>query len=140
LWENSVSPVLDTCESLLVADIEEGRVVSKQNVSLAGFGSQHIAEIIAQHADILVCGALSRSMAANLASRGVTLYPWTMGDVEHLIQIFTDGKKPGPEFTMPGCKRNRFGMCERKGRYGWGKKHDTHKRMDDTIQKKGRNR
>jgi predicted Fe-Mo cluster-binding NifX family protein len=111
LWDDSVSPVLDTAERLLIVRVDNANVESKEEISLVGFGLQKISDIIAKHANILICGALSRTMSTYLESRGVRVYPWTMGNVDHIINIFTAGEEPGPEFTMPGCKRNRNGKC-----------------------------
>jgi len=109
LWNACVSPVLDTAEWLLVVDIQSGQVVSRREIRLDGKNVERNAEIIADHADILVCGALSRMLSSCLASYGVTVYSWIMGDVDRIIQIITDGKQPGPEFSMPGCRHNRRG-------------------------------
>jgi len=34
-----------------------------------------------------------------------------MGNIEHIIKIVTSGDIPGPEYIMPGCRRNRRGRC-----------------------------
>ena len=122
LWNACVSPVLDTAERLLVVDIQSGQVVSRRVIRLDGKSVERNAEIIADHADILVCGALSRMLSSCLASYGVTVYSWIMGDVDRIIQIIMDEKLPGPEFSMPGCRRNRRGWRSRGGRFAAGGK------------------
>ena len=122
LWNACVSPVLDTAERLLVVDIQSGQVVSQREIRLDGKNVEQNAQIIADHADILVCGALSRMLSSYFDSRGIAIYPWIMGEVDTIIQIFNDGKIPGPEFSMPGCRRNHRGWHCRGGRFAAGGK------------------
>ena len=116
LWNDCVSPVLDTAERLLVVDIQGGQVLSRSELRFEGKNVELNAGIIAEHADVLVCGALSRMMSSYFDSRGIAVYPWIMGEVDAIIRIFTDGKVPGPEFSMPGCRHNRRGWGCRGGR------------------------
>ena len=116
LWNDSVSPVLDTAEHLVVVDIDRETVLSRHEITLAGGGPRENAGIIASHADMLVCGAISRPMYSCLTSLGVDVHPWTMGNVESIIRIFTKGDTPGPEFVMPGCGQKRRGRCGHGGR------------------------
>ncbi|MFC1552270.1 NifB/NifX family molybdenum-iron cluster-binding protein [Candidatus Latescibacterota bacterium] len=111
LSNDNVSPVLDTAEQLLVVSVDATKVESREKISLSGFSPLKIADIIANHAEILICGALSRMMSAYLESRNVRVYPWTMGNVDRIIEMFINGDISGQEFSMPGCKRNRFGQC-----------------------------
>ncbi len=115
LHEN-VSPVLDTAERLLIVRIDEPAGESREEISLSGLSPQKIADIISSHANVLVCGGLSSMMSVHLESRGIHVYPWVMGNIDHLIDIFRKGEVPGQEFTMPGCRKNRYGggMCGRR--------------------------
>jgi len=117
LWNDSVSPVLDTAGILVIVKIENGRILSRHEISLTVSEPRKNAEIIADQADILICGAISRQMASYIASLGVEVYPWTMGNVDCLIEILTNGNIPGPEFIMPGCERNRHRWCSRDGQF-----------------------
>ena len=107
VWNSCVSPVLDTARHLLIVDIQENCIVSRRTVAFDGGTPEKNAGIIAGHADILICGALSWFMFSCLASHGVTVYPWVMGEVDRILDVFLQGKEPGGEFSMPGCRRNR---------------------------------
>ncbi|MFC1509248.1 NifB/NifX family molybdenum-iron cluster-binding protein [Candidatus Omnitrophota bacterium] len=119
LWHDSVSPVLDTAEKLVVVDIDSRTVVSRHEIIMSD-EPQKKAELIAQQADMLVCGAISRVMSSYLVNRGIRVYPWLMGNVDSLIKIFSDGNTPGQEFNMPGCGRNREGRGGCGGRFRRG--------------------
>jgi len=108
-----VSPVLDTAERLIVVEVDNEIVTSKHEIILTGAGPREKAKNIANHADILVCGAVSRTMCSHLDSLGVKVHPWTMGNIESIIEIVSAGNMPGPEYIMPGCRGNRHGRCGR---------------------------
>ena len=109
VWNGNVSPVLDTAERLVVFDIDNGKVISRYEVSIKDKGIQEKARIMAENAKILLCGALSVKMASYLTSYGLKVYPWIMGNAEQLIEMVIAGNVPGPEYSMPGCRRRRCG-------------------------------
>ena len=131
-----VSPVLDTAERMMVIEVENGNVMSRRETFISGESLRKKAECIAQHADMLVCGAISRALHEQLVDLGVEVYPWTMGNVECIAEIFMGGNTPGPEFIMPGCGRNRHGKCGHGG--GFGQRGMYGSRCVN-IRKKGRN-
>jgi len=114
VWDGRVSPVLDTAERLEVFNVEGGQVVSRKEIPFGSAGNREKAQIIADSARVLLCGALSNQMASYLTSAGLEVYPWVMGNAERLIGIFAGGDIPGPEYAMPGCRGKHQG--NRKGR------------------------
>ncbi len=135
-----VSPVLDTAERLIVVEADNGVVTSQREIILSGAGSRDKAKTIESHADILVCGAISRTMCSYLASLGVKVYPWTMGNIEPIIEIVSTGNIPGPEFMMPGCRRGRHGRCRRDQGILASESQDNQSGNSTVTGKKGRNR
>ncbi|MCE5249021.1 hypothetical protein LLG96_02250 [bacterium] len=123
LWYDSVSPVLDTAGKLVIMTIENGSVVSRSEISLNPAEPVKTAELIANQADVLVCGALSRQFASYLTSLGVDIYPWTMGTVDRIVDAFINGTVQKPEFTMPGCRKHRHRWCERGRQCEQGRPH-----------------
>ena len=109
VWNGNVSPVLDTAEKLAVFDINGGKVISRDEVSTKGKGIHEKARIMAENAKILLCGAISVQMASYLSSYGLEVYPWIMGNAEQLIEMVIAGNVPGPEYSMPGCRRRHCG-------------------------------
>ena len=121
VWEGRVSPVLDTAERLLVVDIGEEGIVKRSEIDISGKGLLEKACDIKSNADTLICGALSKSLESYLLSRNVVIYPWVMGEVERLLDIYSCGNEPGPEYYMPGCRMTRQrgrGCRGRRGRRG----------------------
>ena len=117
VWEGKVSPVLDTAKRLLVVDAHGGNIVSRTEVPIGGKSPQERANDIKRHTDVLICGALSRPIESCLTSIGIEVFPWVMGDAVRLIEICVNGIIPGPEYYMPGCKRNRSRQCSFRNRH-----------------------
>jgi len=91
----------------MVFDVVEGKVVSQHDIYIGSMSIQERARVITDNARILICGALSNHMASVLSLYGLILYPWVMGNVDRLVEIIAVGDTPGPEFSMPGCRRKR---------------------------------
>ena len=124
VWEGKISPVLDTAGKLLVVDTRGGDIVSRTEVPIAGKNLHEKADCIKRHADVLICGALSRSIELYLTSLGIEVFPWVMGDAERLIEIYASGRIPEPAYVMPGCRRSGQRRCtfRRRQKKQWG--HD----------------
>lgn len=137
---SSVSPVLDTAEKFIVVEVDNGVVTSKHEIILTGAGPQEKAKTIANHADVLVCGAISRTMCIYLDSLGVIVHPWTMGNIEPIIEIVSAGNIPGSEYMMPGCRRGRHGRCRRDQGIHASEPQETRSGNSTVTGKKGRNR
>ena len=118
VWNGSVSPVFDSAEMLLIVGIDDREATTRRELSMAGMDGRRRVELVAESADVVVCGAISRDMLACLVSRGITVHPWIMGTVETIIAQFIDGGSPGTDFLMPGCRRNRYGQCGQGRRCG----------------------
>lgn len=118
VWNGNVSPVLDTAERLVVFDIDDGKVISRSELSVRDKSIREKAKTIADNAQSLLCGALSGQMGSYLSLYGLEVYPWIMGNAEQLIEMVVAGNVPGPEYSMPGCRRRRCGHRTGRKRQG----------------------
>ncbi len=144
VWDNRIAPVFDVNRQIHLVKAESGRVVSEAEASLpddpgAGRGLR-LAEL---GVDILVCGAISRSMQAMVTAYGIRVIPFVAGDLQEVIQGWLAGVLEKEAFAMPGCRgegrrrcfegghdrsqgeylmkgRTRGGMGRRGGRGGGG--------------------
>ena len=135
LLNDCISPVLDTAERLEVVEVSDGKIISRRGLFLSGDESRDKARFIAQHADILVCGAISRDMYMQLSVIGVKIYPWYMGNVNEIIEILSNGSIPGPQYVMPGCRRNRRGVCGRRKEFSHSRSSGNTMRQRLTVRK-----
>lgn len=109
-WGGVVSPVLDAAAELLVVELGElGEVGRRTEPLAAGFVHRRAARVADLGIDLVICGALSRSFAEQLAELGVRVVPWISGRVEEVLQAFVRGELTERRFQMPGC-------CGRGGR------------------------
>ena len=102
VWEDRVSPVLDSADVLIVCEVLNGESRNRKEVYI-GLGSlREKAGVIASHADVLVCGGISQLMQSYLEALDVTVHPWFMGDPVALMEIVARGDSPGHDYYMPG--------------------------------------
>lgn len=120
VWEDRISPVLDGSKRLLVLDIEDGEEVGRDEFELLDtylpFKARKIAGL---GLDVLICGAVSRPLAAMLTSSGTSLVGWVNGSVEDVLSAFFSGKLETTDFgALPAISGGRAGRRFRLGHRG----------------------
>jgi len=119
VWEDRISPVLDGSEQLLVLDIEDGKEIGRDEVELLEtylpFRARKIAGL---GLDVLICGAVSRPLAAMLTNSGISLVGWANGNIDDVLEAFLNGELETSDFAaLPavrggrGARRFRHGRC-----------------------------
>lgn len=123
-WNGRVSPVFDTATQVLLVDFGDSGEVSRSTAAIAeAMPHRRILRLSELGADVLICGAISRPLAAMAEGAGVRIMPWIAGDVEEVLEAYVAGRLPGPQFMMPGCfcRGCGFGRGGRgRGRGGQG--------------------
>jgi predicted Fe-Mo cluster-binding NifX family protein len=116
VFRNRVSPVFDWCRTLVVLDINDGRVVRRETVSCEAAQPEQLAGRLASHGvDVLVCGGISRQLCGLIEAQRIRVIPWVSGELDEVISAIIGGKLHHPRFALPGC-----GMQRRRGRDGGG--------------------
>jgi len=111
VWENKVSPVLDTARRLLIVDVKEQKEISRLEVFLDEKnipGRCH--RILGLDVDTLICGAISRPFLRMLMSANIDIVPEISGLAEEVLEAYLKGDLFHSRFLMPGCNRGRFGL------------------------------
>lgn len=115
IWENRVSPVLDTAGRLLVLDRNENGQENRREISLSEIHPHARADRMAREGvQALICGAVSNVLANLIIDRGITLIPFITGDVDEVLAAYLGGSLDTPRLQMPGC-------CGGRGRSGQGR-------------------
>ncbi|MCU0540274.1 MAG: hypothetical protein MUF46_10385 [Desulfobacterales bacterium] len=105
-WQGRVSPVFDASDAIVLIDIERGRERRRENFRLASLDPVRRAqEVAALGADVVLCGAISRTLESALNGAGVDVKGFVCGDLEALVEAFLDGTLSDPCFQMPGAQR-----------------------------------
>ena len=129
VWRSRVSPVFDAAEELLVSDFENGRELSRTRCSMSGLSAEQRADQLAElDVDVLLCGAISRSLENLVGASGVKVIPWVRGEVDGVLAWYLDGMPADTQLFMPGCawrsrKRERRRMMGRP-EITWGKSNE----------------
>ncbi len=109
---NRLSTVFDTADELLMLETgpgvapEQSRARWKEDTVIA-----RTAQIKESGVQVLICGALSGSVARMLNAAGVRVIPFIRGTVDEVLEAFCNGTLSGKHFFLPGCT-----PCEGQGR------------------------
>jgi predicted Fe-Mo cluster-binding NifX family protein len=105
VWENKVSPVLDTASRLLIVEIQDNKELSRFKVYLEEDDiARRCHRVRGLGVDVLICGAVSKSFSRMLSSIGVRLISGRSGAVNSIIGAYFIGKLSDSKFLMPGFK------------------------------------
>jgi len=102
-FQNRVSPVLDTCQHLLILDIQQHREVSREAVFLGEMPLAERFDVIANLGVVtVICGGVSETFANMLKGSNVLLRNGVAGDVDEIITAFLEDRIDMPRYYMPG--------------------------------------
>jgi predicted Fe-Mo cluster-binding NifX family protein len=105
IFQNRVSPVLDTCQHLLLLDVNQGKEVSRQTVFLGEMPLAERFDIITNLGVVtVICGGVSETFANMLTGSNVLLRNGVAGEVDDVIAAFLEDRINMPRFYMPGFK------------------------------------
>ncbi len=122
-WGDRVAPVFDTAERLRVMELS-GVCVLRESVEEIPADSpiQKLQRMQELGIDVLVCGAVSRSLEAVLVSSGIEVISFIAGDLSKVAEAWLAGRLPSMEFALPGCGRRCCRGCCSASRGGVGRK------------------
>ncbi len=117
IWGNIISPVFDAARTLLVADINAGRIANREQFMLhPGSPVLQIETLRRAGVNVLICGAVSEVPANMIEGAGIRLIPFITGNVDEVLHAFLRQQLPTADFMMPGCGNRR--RRRRRGRLG----------------------
>ena len=112
VWENRISPVLDTASRLLIIEVENQREASRFEIYLDDqdlyrrcFRIQNLG------VDILICGAISRPYFRRLMATGINVISGISGHPEDILKAYLQGTLSYSRYSMPGCRGDGFIEC-----------------------------
>jgi predicted Fe-Mo cluster-binding NifX family protein len=116
VWGNRISPVFDSAQTLLVAEIRGDLVVDRKiQLFQATMFSRCLRLLEELDVRVLICGALCEGPVRLLESNNIEVIPFVTGETEKILECYVQGKDL-KEFAMPGCGHGR--CCRtRNGRH-----------------------
>jgi predicted Fe-Mo cluster-binding NifX family protein len=119
VWGGRISPVFDAAGHLLVVEAEGGMEVDRREVPLEDGPLPSRARRLSElGVDVLICGAISRTLVDLLEDAGIKVVPWISGEPDPVLAAYLEGGLPDSGFTMPGCRGTR--ERRRSGHRGGG--------------------
>ena len=105
IWEDKVSPVLDTATKLLITESGTQKKGSRFEVFLIKKDiSQRCSFIRKLEIDVLICGAVSRIYSEMLKASDIKIISGISGLAEDVLEAYLNGNLLQPKFLMPGRK------------------------------------
>jgi predicted Fe-Mo cluster-binding NifX family protein len=121
-WQDRISPVLDTADNFIIADIRSDNRIESERINLAGKSySERVQFLKNQGVTLLLCGAVSEYCQEVFISKGIEVIPWLRGSVDCIMEGFLKSNLNEPTFNMPGyrgCRRRRRGGKGRRRNSG----------------------
>lgn len=114
VWGNRVSPVFDSAQTILLAQIEGTAIIDRQRefipVTIPAVMARKLVQL---DIDTLICGAISEHPALIIEEAGIRLLPFIAGNAEQILEDYARNM-PITKYTMPGCcpadQRNGSGI------------------------------
>ena len=98
-----VSTAFDFARHLLLIEYEDGEEVRRSEIVLEEEVPLNRARRLeAAGVSVLICGAISRSMAGRLASSGIDIIAFVSGSIEEVLAAYFAGELESARFLMPG--------------------------------------
>ena len=103
VWGNRISPVFDSAQTILLADIENGEIVDQRREFLPRLVASGLARMLVEKdIETLICGAISERPAQILQQADVNLLSFVSGNAERFLSVYA-ADDPIDSFVMPGC-------------------------------------
>jgi predicted Fe-Mo cluster-binding NifX family protein len=123
VWNGFVSSVFDFAHNLVVVDVEGKQETNRRQIQLEQQAiPQRMNQLVGSGIEVIICGAISRPMAAALAASNIRVIPFVTGPVDKVLDAYLNNRLAEPQFLQPGCRpgaRKRFG-CGKGHRHGRG--------------------
>jgi predicted Fe-Mo cluster-binding NifX family protein len=106
VWEDKVSPVLDTALRLMVVELKEGGPSTRFEIYLDERDlSRRCMRIQDLRVDTLICGAVTRHFSELLKASGINLIQGISGQPEEVLNAYLDGTLAHSKYLMPGSNQ-----------------------------------
>ncbi len=103
VFESRVSPVLDSCQRMVVVDIEKGCEIRRQVLTLEKMSVHERIEVMARWGiRKIICAGISEVMCKFLAGKDIALVSGVAGELEKIISAYICNRLDDACYIMPG--------------------------------------
>ena len=108
VWEEKVSPLLDTASMLLIVEMDRLGEIARFQMALEEYEPGRKARRIRDiGVDVIICGAVSDFVSRALSAAGIRVIPEISGQAEEVMDAFLRGTAFDSKLLMPGSNRRR---------------------------------
>jgi predicted Fe-Mo cluster-binding NifX family protein len=106
VWENKISPVLDTASRLLVVELKKDGDMSRFEIFLDERDlSKRCLRIMGIGVDTMICGAVTRHFSDMLKALGIDVITGISGQPDDVLHACFEGRLAHSKYLMPGWSR-----------------------------------
>jgi predicted Fe-Mo cluster-binding NifX family protein len=99
----------------MIVDFNESERGKRQILDLSGRNPHEITVVLeSREVDVLICGAISAQLETQLRAMHIKVYPWIRGNVELILEAFSQGALDNDELRLPGCHGKGRGRGRRR--------------------------
>lgn len=103
VWRETVSTVFDFSQRVLLIDTQGNREISRREVSLPDEPApQRASRLDRLGVQVLVCGAISQSLARFVTQSDILLVPFVSGPIDEVLAAYLCGRLADFRFLQPG--------------------------------------
>ena len=107
IFQNRVSPVLDSCRHMLIIDIQQKAEMDRETVYLDEMSLTERCGIFAKlDVAMVICGGVSEIFANMLMGANIRLLNGIAGEIDDVITAFLEKRLDKPQFYMPGFRQD----------------------------------
>jgi hypothetical protein len=103
VFESRISPVLDSCNLMLIIDIDQGREIRRREISLERIDvAERIDLFVRWGIRKIICAGVSELMCRYIASKDIVLIGGIAGELEKILDAYLCHRLDDTCFVMPG--------------------------------------
>ena len=102
-FQNRVSPVLDSCNHILLVDIVDNIEQDRETVFMGECTlTDRCSTLVKMGISIVICGGVSETLANMIKGSNIVLINGIAGDIDEVIEAYLKKRLQLPCFYMPG--------------------------------------
>ncbi len=103
IWGNRISPVFDSANTLMIAQVDNSKIVSRIIEDFNPTITTQIASVLKNYLiDVLICGAITEFQSEIIEQGGIKLVSFVSGDTEKVLASYVKEPHLIANFLMPG--------------------------------------
>jgi predicted Fe-Mo cluster-binding NifX family protein len=113
VFRDRVSPVLDSCERLLIVDIEQEDEVDRKEIYINRLALTERLKLLRElNVSKVICGGVSETLFRMLESCQIEAIVGIAGGIEDVVCAFCQKTLNDPKYCMPGYRFPREAASE----------------------------